>query len=261
MAFLNKLVVVEDEDAVAHLVEAWMGDAGFLCLRARDGEEALKLIARETPDLIVLDVLMPKLDGIEVVRRLKADPVLSKVPVLMLTALNSVDDRVRGLDAGADDYLPKPFDMRELLARCQSLVRHNRRERDRSPTTDLPGPHALDDAIRARLQAGGKFQLFYVELNGFDALAADWPRAQAVLRQVANALGRLPRDEGIVTHMGGDDFVVIGGAELGTAQVMALIGDILPANLTASCEVVSVEGAKTPEDVSALVAKSRKKRA
>src|SRR5262249_34328681 len=135
MPFLKKVVVVEDEDAVAHLIEAALGDAGYLCLRAHDGTEALKLAKREEPDLLVLDILMPKMDGLETVRRLKSDPVQSRIPVLMLTALGSIDDRVRGLGAGADDYLPKPFDVRELLARCQSLVRHNRRERDRSPTT------------------------------------------------------------------------------------------------------------------------------
>src|SRR5262245_50307795 len=98
MPFLKKVLVVEDEDAVAHLIEATLGDAGYLCLRARDGEEGLRLAQREEPDLIVLDVLMPKLDGVETVKRLKADPVQSRIPVLMLTALGAVEDRVRGLE-------------------------------------------------------------------------------------------------------------------------------------------------------------------
>src|SRR5262249_48660743 len=98
----------EGEDASAHLISAKQGAAGYLCLRARDGAEALTAIERESPDLVILDILMPKLDGIEVVRRLKADPVSSRVPVLMLTSLAGVDDRVRGLEAGADDYLSKP---------------------------------------------------------------------------------------------------------------------------------------------------------
>src|SRR5690349_5764428 len=145
-----------------------LGDAGFLCLRGRDGEEALALARSQSPDLLVLDVLMPKIDGIETVKRLKADPVHSKVPVLMLTSLASVDDRVRGLDAGADDYLPKPFDLRELRARAAALVRTSRRERDRSPTTDLPGPNALEEAIETRLGSGTPFTLVFVEIAGFD---------------------------------------------------------------------------------------------
>src|SRR5204863_5133894 len=106
--FLKKVVVGEDEDAIAHLIEATLGDAGYLCLRGRDGEAALELVRNEAPDLLILDVLMPKMDGLDTVRRLKADPVLSKVPVLMLTSLSDVDDKVRGLNAGADDYLGKP---------------------------------------------------------------------------------------------------------------------------------------------------------
>src|SRR5439155_6994560 len=131
---LKKVVVGEDEDEIAHLIEVTLGDAGWLCLRGRDGEETLALTRHEAPDLLILDILMPRSDGIEMLRRLRADPVHAKVPVLMLTALSSVDDRVRGLDAGADDYLGKPFDLRELRARAEALVRMSRRERGRSPT-------------------------------------------------------------------------------------------------------------------------------
>src|SRR5688572_27854758 len=116
---LKKIVVAEDDDSIAHLIAAALGDAGFLCLRARDGEEALTLTRREAPDLLILDLMMPRLDGIEVTRRLKADVLASRIPILMLTAMGGVDDRVKGLDAGADDYLGKPFDLRELAARVR----------------------------------------------------------------------------------------------------------------------------------------------
>src|SRR4051812_36805084 len=98
-----------------------LGDAGYLCLRARDGEQALFLASVENPDLLVLDVMMPKLDGMEACRRLRADPQLGRTPILMLTSLASVSDRLRGLNSGADDYLPKPFDLRELVARVGAL--------------------------------------------------------------------------------------------------------------------------------------------
>src|SRR5947207_9170022 len=118
---LKKIVVAEDDDGVAHMLAAALGDAGYLVLRARDGVEALAIVRAQLPDALILDVMMPKLGGIEVVRRLKADVVASQVPVLMLTSLDEVDDRVRGLDAGADDYLAKPFDFRELRARVGAL--------------------------------------------------------------------------------------------------------------------------------------------
>ena len=109
-------LVAEDDDAIAHMIAATLGDAGFLCLRARDGEEALSLARREVPDCLVLDVMMPRLDGMEVAKKLKADVLASRIPILMLTALGGIDERVKGLDAGADDYLAKPFDLRELAA-------------------------------------------------------------------------------------------------------------------------------------------------
>ncbi len=262
--FNKKVVVVEDEDAIAHLIGATLGDAGYLCLRARDGEQALLMVRSEEPDLVILDVLMPKLDGIEVVRRLKADPVRSRVPVLMLTSLASVDDRVRGLDAGADDYLPKPFNLRELMARVKSLVRANRRERDRSPVTGLPGPGALDEAIEQRLAGGRRFALSFVELIGYDALLAEagWKRCEVVLREVAAALGGVVDGEAdaLLTHLGGDDFVVVGAA-----TDAARLGDALraagtraaPEKIWVQVTAVDSEGARTVDDLALAVARAK----
>ena len=168
---LKKLVIAEDDDAVAHLVAASLGDAGFLCLRARDGEEALNITRSELPDALVLDVMMPKLDGIEVCKRLKADVLISRVPILMLTSLAGVDDRIAGLDAGADDYLPKPFDLRELAARVKALIRQSRRERDRNPTTNLPGSEAIDDKVTTLLKGDAPFVLLYVDIENFRSYA------------------------------------------------------------------------------------------
>jgi len=271
MPFLKKVVVVEDEDAVAHLVEASLGDAGYLCLRARDGEEALRLAAREAPDLIILDVLMPKLDGMEVVRRLKADPVQSRIPVLMLTALGSVDDRVRGLGAGADDYVAKPFDMRELLARAQSLVRHNRRERDRSPTTDLPGPGALDGAIGDWLEDGEPFGLLFIEIGGFDKLVAEhgWVRGTEVVADLAKGLRAVVEETpgATLVHLGADDFAALSSAQTSTALAEALkrigshrLSALGPPQLTLDLSVVDVASAKTSDEVARAVARARAKR-
>ena len=141
---LKKIVVAEDDDAIAHMVSMALGDAGYLCIRARDGEEALRITKIHQPDLLVLDVMMPRLDGRQVASKLKEDVILSKIPILMLTALSDVDSRIQGLDAGADDYMSKPFDLREFSARIRALIRSARRERDRNPTTDLPGSVAIE---------------------------------------------------------------------------------------------------------------------
>jgi PleD family two-component response regulator len=209
--FLKRVVIGEDEDALAHLVQMCLGDAGYLCLRGRNGEEALALARSQSPDVLVLDVLMPKLDGIETVRQLKADPVHSKVPVLMLTSLAAVEDKVRGLDAGADDYLTKPFDLRELQARVNALVRHNRRERDRSPTTDLPGPNTLEETLEKRLSSGEAFALLFVEIEGFERLvvADGWKRGAEVAAAAARALRGVVPERATLTHLGGGEFALV----------------------------------------------------
>jgi two-component system response regulator MprA len=118
-----RILVVDDEPAVRDAVRRALVLAGFDVETAPDGEEALAAIAARAPDALVLDVLMPGMDGLEVCRRLRAAG--DRVPVLMLTARDSVADRVTGLDAGADDYLVKPFALEELLARLRALMRRS----------------------------------------------------------------------------------------------------------------------------------------
>jgi len=220
---LKKLVVAEDDDAVAHLVAATLGDAGFLCLRARDGEEALNLVRSELPDLLVLDVMMPKMDGIEVCRRLKEDVILSRIPILMLTSLAGVDDRVKGLEAGADDYLPKPFDLRELAARVKALIRQSRRERDRNPTTNLPGSQAIEEKVIDLLHAKQRFAVLYIDIENFRSFADvyGYLKADEVVAQTGTLIlqaARMASDPpSFVGHVGGDDFIVICQPEVADA--------------------------------------------
>lgn len=116
-----KILVVDDDQAVREALRRSLTFNGYTVELAEDGAEALEKIAKERPDLAILDVMMPKLDGLDVCRRLRSEG--DDLPVMMLTARDSVSERVAGLDAGADDYLPKPFALEELLARVRSLLR------------------------------------------------------------------------------------------------------------------------------------------
>src|SRR5699024_1279714 len=116
-----KILVVDDDQAVRESLRRSLTFNGYTVDLAEDGEQALAKIAADRPDLAILDVMMPKLDGLDVCRRLRSEG--DDLPVLMLTARDSVSERVSGLDAGADDYLPKPFALEELLARVRSLLR------------------------------------------------------------------------------------------------------------------------------------------
>jgi DNA-binding response OmpR family regulator len=212
---LKKIVIAEDDDAIAHMVNMALGDAGFLCLRARDGEEALKLVKGHDPDLLVLDVMMPRVDGLEVARRLKADVMWSRTPILMLTALAGVDDQVQGIEAGADAYMSKPFDLREFGARVKALIRAARRERDRSPTTNLPGSRAIDEEIEGSLKSGKPTAVVHIDMLNFDAYAdaVGIARSEDIVRTLGNWLLEAARavsgGGAFVGHIGGSDFICV----------------------------------------------------
>jgi DNA-binding response OmpR family regulator len=228
---LKKIVVAEDDDAIAHMVNMALGDAGFLCLRARDGDEALRLVKHHDPDLLVLDVMMPRVDGFEVARRLKGDVMWSRTPILMLTALAGVDNQVQGIDAGADSYMSKPFDLREFGAKVKALVRASRRERDRNPTTNLPGSRAIDEEIENALRAGRTTSVVHVDLLHFDSYAdaVGLQRSEETVRGLGQLLLEAARKASgggaFVGHVGGSDFI----AMVAPDQVDAMVQNALAA--------------------------------
>src|SRR5262249_33271518 len=123
---LARILIVDDEPFNVDYLEQELEECGFETETATDGLEALKRIAASPPDLVLLDVMMPGMDGISVLRILKRDPETRLMPVIVLTALTAVDDRVRGIEAGADDFLSKPVDDRELLARINTALAFKR---------------------------------------------------------------------------------------------------------------------------------------
>lgn len=119
----EKILVVDDEEHIVELAELYLGNEGYAVVSAQDGVEAIEKIASETPDLVVLDIMIPEMDGLDVLRELRKT---SGVPVIMLTARESEVDKVVGLELGADDYLTKPFSPRELVARVKAVLRRSK---------------------------------------------------------------------------------------------------------------------------------------
>jgi two-component system response regulator MprA len=147
------ILVVDDDAPIRRMLGRTLGAAGYDVAFAVDGGDALAAVERSVPDLLVLDVAMPGLDGIAVCRRLRGRGLAT--PVLLLTARDAVDDRVRGLDAGADDYLVKPFATEELLARIRALLR-----RGQAPEAVLAhGDLSLDVGARRAVRAGRTLEL------------------------------------------------------------------------------------------------------
>ena len=118
----KRILVVDDEIYIVHILEFSLTMEGYSILTASDGEEALRVIESERPDLIVLDIMMPKLDGYEVCRRLRQDEQFQELPVILLSAKGRPIDREAGLQAGADDYITKPFSPRKLLEKIRELL-------------------------------------------------------------------------------------------------------------------------------------------
>lgn len=148
------VLVVEDEEDILELVAYNLEQAGLRTVKARDGEEAMAAVFRERPDLVVLDIMLPKIDGKEVCRRIRQNEQTRSLPVIMLTALAEEVDRIVGFELGADDYLPKPFSPKELVLRVRAVLR--RREQGVEAREPLRFPGLLIDPEAFRVEVEGK---------------------------------------------------------------------------------------------------------
>ena len=156
------LLIVDDEDNLRSMLAAALQHHGYTVTTAANGRDALDVIPKDRPDLVLLDVMMPDLDGFEVCRRLRTDG--DRTPVLFLTARDSTEDKVRGLTLGGDDYLQKPFSLDELMARAQAILRRTSGRGDSSTTLECADLVMDDDAHRVR-RAGDDVSLSPTEYN------------------------------------------------------------------------------------------------
>ena len=190
------ILVVDDEEAIQKNLAFALERDGYLVVQAFDGEEALALFAARQPDLVVLDLMLPKLEGIEVCKRLRAT---STVPIIMLTARDDELDKVLGLELGADDYMTKPFSLREFRSRVKALLRRSALARPEGRGGETIQVHELKiDLARRTVEVGGSpVLLTYVEFELLRTLAADPGRVfsrQALLEELwGSAAWREPR--------------------------------------------------------------------
>ena len=209
------IMVVDDDPDIARFVQVNLSVHGFEVVLAEDGERALELALSRPPDLALVDLMMPKLDGLELTKRLRAHPLTTAIPVIMLTARGLTADKVLGLTAGADDYLVKPFDVSELVARIQSTLRRNQEYREISPLTGLPGNTRIQQEIADRLAAGVEFAVGHIDIDRFKSVndAYGFGRGDEFIAALARALRHAVVDVGLppafVGHIGGDDFVFV----------------------------------------------------
>ena len=212
----RELVLVADDDQdIVRFVEVNLRLEGYEVATAGDGEQALQGAYDLMPDLVLLDVMMPKIDGFEVCQRLRGDARTKHMSVIMLTAKSLSADKVVGLTAGADDYMIKPFDPMELVARVKSALRRSREMRAVNPLTQLPGNVQVQEEVAKRVALGAPFALMYVDLDNFKAFndCYGFLRGDEVITLLATAARRAVMEAGepapFLGHIGGDDFVVV----------------------------------------------------
>jgi DNA-binding response OmpR family regulator len=226
----ESVLVVDDDPDVARFVEVNLRSAGYDVTVASNGEEALERAVDLRPDLVLLDVMMPKLDGFEVAQRLRRDPRTSTSSIIMLTAKALSSDKVLGLSSGADDYIIKPFDPVELLARVKGTLRRAREMRALSPLTGLPGNIRVQDEIRRRVSEDQAFALLYADLDHFKAYNDfyGFVRGDRAIQSLARLATEVVQDtagpQGFVGHVGGDDFLLIVSPDLAEPLAAKLCG-------------------------------------
>jgi diguanylate cyclase (GGDEF)-like protein len=210
-----RILVIDDDSDVARFVQAGLAEQGYDVVVAETGVAAREAVAEAVPDLVLLDLTLPDVDGFELLRALHASPVTSGIAILLLTTETDVADLVRGLDAGADDYLTKPFDMEELAARVGSVLRRLKSMRDLSPLTGLPGNFRIGQELEERIASGDPVAVIHGDLDNFKAYNDHYGfmRGDIVIKFTARTLTEAALSSGdpscFVGHVGGDDFIIV----------------------------------------------------
>ena len=223
------ILIVEDEDDIARLVELGLTDAGYTCHRVGSGEDAVEKARQLRPDLVVLDLMLPGIDGVEVCRRLRGDARTAGTGIIMLTARTLSADRLAGLAAGADDYVDKPFDPEELVARVHAALRRANSLRGTSPLTGLPGNFEIHARIDDRIAAGEPFAVLHTDLDAFKAYNDHYGfvRGDAAIVFTARIIEEAVLDVDVagsfLGHIGGDDFAIVCTPEAAVPLAEAIV--------------------------------------
>jgi diguanylate cyclase (GGDEF)-like protein len=210
-----KILIVDDDPDIRDVLKLTLGEENYTIIEAEDGEQAMKAILTKNPDLVLLDYNIPKMDGREVCRRVKKDLLLRHLPIIMVTGKGDVSDKVNGIDAGADDYVVKPFEPKELVARIRMIIRRTERDLEANPLTRLPGNVSILNELNKRIEAKAHFAVCYVDLDKFKAFndTYGFEHGDDVIREMARILIRataeMKNPDDFIGHIGGDDFVVV----------------------------------------------------
>ncbi len=220
-----RLLIVEDDVDISNMLKIYFNGLGYEVDVAMRGSDALDKTRQVLPHLIVLDIMLPDVDGYEVCRTLRVNTRTSHIPVIFLTQKDERSDRLQGLELGADDYITKPFDIEELKLRVQGAIRRSERESLTDPRSGLPAGRLIEEQLRKIIRESG-WAFMDIRVNYFDPFkdVYGFVAGDDVLRFTGMMIGEVLDDMGtssdFVGHAGGDNFVVITteGAVVGIGQ-------------------------------------------
>jgi diguanylate cyclase (GGDEF)-like protein len=210
-----RIIVIDDDTDIRDVLNLTLTEEGYEVFEAPDGEQGLQLIRNKAPNLVLVDYKMPKMDGPTLCGIVKKDILLSHLPIIMLTGKGEVSDKVSGINAGADDYMVKPFEPPELLVRIKMILRRTERDLDASPLTRLPGNVSILNELQTRIEKKVPLAVAYADLDKFKAFNDKYgfQHGDEVIRETARLLIRATQELGnpddFIGHIGGDDFVVV----------------------------------------------------
>ncbi len=213
--FQKKILLIDDSDFFAKCIKDVLETANYIVIHANKGEDGLRMVRAEKPDLVLLDVVMPDMDGFEVCRILRDSESNNLMPIIMLTSQDNQDDKLIGLELGADDYITKPFNNRELLSRVKNTLKRIQRNRGANPLTGLAGNLQIQAEINSRIENDTPFAVVYVDLDNFKAYndVYGFAKGDIAIKMTADILTDEIHENGgpddFVGHIGGDDFVLI----------------------------------------------------
>ncbi|MFN0149909.1 MAG: response regulator [bacterium] len=225
------ILVVDDEANLRKILKFHLEASGYRVLTAEDGMEGIEVAKREQPTLVLLDLMMPKMSGSDVVRELKVEPTTRFIPVIILTAKTGNEEKIRQLENGAQDYITKPFSLSEVLARVKSVIAWGQSQRQANPLTGLPGNLSIEEELTKRVLGKEPFALLYADLDHFKPYNDyyGYHRGDHVIFTLSRMLLTGTREMGnrfdFVGHVGGDDFVIVSTPEKADAIGQRLVND------------------------------------
>ncbi len=210
---MEKILLADDSHAIRFLVSEILTNAGFTVVQAQDGQEAIDKTYKENPDLIILDYEMPKKTGFEVVKEVRSRTGYLHTPIIIFTAVTDKSTKLEGLGLDIDDYLTKPADEDEIVARVKLLLKRSQQKMDSNPLTHLPGNPSIQARVEREIATGNPFAVLYCDLNNFKSFNDKYgfEAGDHVLKTAAEILIAAARKDpqAFVGHIGGDDFIIV----------------------------------------------------